>query len=418
MISLTSLFGKDAAITRETDFQVLLLVNILGPLGSGIVSPVLNSLTDPFGVSAADIGLMISVFTAPAIVMIPLMGMLTDRYGRKPILVFASLLYGIAGAGIAFTTDFRVVLALRLLQGVGFAGIVPVLITSIGDMYDGSREATAQGIRFTGSGVTQAVFPLLAGILVVFAWQYPLLLYAVAIPIALIVYLWFTEPTDADVDPSAVEVRDQLHALAGLVRQRRVFAMVIARGLPVAVWIGFLTYNSVVVVEVMGGTPAQAGGLVAVSSLAYAGAASQAGRITAMFDSRLYPLIGANLALTAGFAVMLFAPTLGIAAVGIGLAGAGFGLVLSLYRSIITGLATQSLRGSLVSLAEAFGRVTATATPIAMGAAIAVLTQPIGFAAAVQWAGLAVGIIGGVGGAVCMIVVSLSPPVRHDPLPG
>lgn len=417
MISLTSLFGKDASIVRETNFQVLLLVNILGPLGSGIVSPVLNSLTGPFGVSAADIGLVISVFTAPAILMIPLMGLLTDRYGRKPILVFASFLFGVCGAGIAFTTDFRIVLGLRLLQGVGFAGIVPVLITSIGDMYDGSREATAQGIRFTGSGLTQAVFPLLAGILVAFAWQYPLLLYAVAIPIAAIVLVWFTEPTGESVSPAQFDPMEQLRGLRFLVRQRRVFMMVIARGLPVAVWIGFLTYNSVVVVEVMGGTPAQAGGLVAVSSLAYAGAASQAGRITALFDSRLYPLILANLAMTVGFGVMLFAPSMSVAAAGIGLAGAGFGVVLSLYRSIITGLATQSLRGSLVSLAEAFGRVAATATPVAMGATIAFLTPVIGFSPAVQWAGMAVGVTGGIGGAVCMILVRVSPPVRYDGLP-
>lgn len=417
MISLTSLFGKEASVVRETNFQVLLLVNILGPLGSGIVSPVLNSLTGPFGVTAADIGLMISVFTAPAIVMIPLMGVLTDRYGRKPILVFASFIYGIGGAGIAFTTDFHIVLALRLLQGVGFAGIVPVLITSIGDMYAGSREATAQGIRFTGSGLTQAVFPLLAGILVAFAWQYPLLLYAVAIPIAAIVFVWFTEPTDESVEPNEFNLSAQLAGLGYLLRQRRVFLMVIARGLPVAVWIGFLTYNSVVVVEVLDGTPAQAGGLVAVSSLAYAGAASQAGRITAFFDSRLYPLLGGNFALAIGFGVMLFAPSLIVAAAGIGLAGGGFGIVLSLYRSIITGLATQSLRGSLVSLAEAFGRVTATITPIAMGATITVGTPIVGFAGAVQFAGLGVGIIGGIGGVICMLLVRLSPQVRYDGLP-
>jgi MFS family permease len=57
---------------------------------------VLDTLTEPFGTSAADVGLLISAFTAPGIVMIPVGGAVADRYGRKPVLVASLVLFGLA----------------------------------------------------------------------------------------------------------------------------------------------------------------------------------------------------------------------------------------------------------------------------------------------------------------------------------
>ena len=405
-----SLFGTDGRILRERDFQALLLANLLGPLGTGVLSPILNSLIDPFGTSTADVGLLISFFTAPAIVMIPVAGLLADRVGRKPILLAGLVLLGAAGTAIAFTTDFRVALGLRLLQGAAFGGITPIIITSLGDIYEGSEEATAQGIRFTGSGLSSAAFPLLSGVLVVAAWQYPFFLYAASFPVAVVVYLWFEEPTDGDRERTS-SLGTRLRALGELVTRRRVFAMVVARGLPMFVWIGFTTYNSIVVVELLSGSPTAAGAMFAIGSVLYAASASQAGRLTDRFGSRFYPLVGANLCLGAGFGLFVFAPTLAVAALGVTVLGIGFGVCMSLYRSIITGFATESLRGSFVSLAEAFGRVTSTATPVLMGAVIAATEPSMGIAGAVRTAGVGAALLSG-GGVLVLVVAVTAPAVK------
>lgn len=67
---------------------------------------------------------------------------------------------GGSGLAIAFTTNFRIALGFRALQGVGFAGVTPVIITCLGDLYEGDAEATAQGIRFGISGVSPSVPPV------------------------------------------------------------------------------------------------------------------------------------------------------------------------------------------------------------------------------------------------------------------
>ena len=445
---LESLLGEKADVLRDRDFQALVTANLLAPLGVPLVSPLLNTLAGPFGVSTTEVGLLIAAYTAPPIALIPVVGVLADRYGRKPLLLSGILLYGTAGTAIALTSDFRVAVALRFLQGVGFAGLTPIIITSIGDLYVGSREATAQGLRFTSSGVYQAIFPPIAGVLVGIAWQYPFLLYALAFPAAVVVYYWFEEPlgrgagnqpdaaTGADdgdaraaTDDSEADDRDrpragsvdanggedvqeesQLRALFRLVTGRRELSLVIGRGLPMIAWIGFLTYVSLIVAEAIGGSPAEAGLLVTIDSVMLAVGASQAGRITDAFDSRLWPLAAANLALGAGLATVALAPSLPVAAVGTAVLGTGFGVSLSLYRSVVTGLAPARLRGGLVSIAESFGRVTSTLTPIGMGVLVTALTPTLGLVGAVRWTAVGVGAFVAIGGQLCLAVARLSRP--------
>jgi MFS family permease len=172
------------------------------------------------------------------------------------------------------------------------------------------------------------------------------------------------------------------------------------------VWIGFLTYNSTIVVQLLEGSPAQAGVLAAGGSLSQAFAATQAGRITAVFETRLYPLIVSHLGLGLGFGVVLFAPGFSMAIVGVIIMGGCFGTALALYRSVITGLVPASDRGSFVSLTESFGRLSITLSPIFMGGLISILTPAFGFRFSVQMAGLSLAIIVAIGGSVCLLIGS------------
>lgn len=413
MVSPSSIAGADSEIVRERPFQLLLLINVLPPLGTALLSPVLGSLVEPLGATTANIGLMMSAFTAPSILVIPVAGVLSDRHGRRPVLIFGLLWFGLAGTAIALVSTFRAALVLRAIQGIGFAALTPIIITSLGDLYTGTKEATAQGLRFTGSGLSQTIFPLAAGVLVGAAWQYPFLLYAVAFPIAAVVYVQFEEPIEETADEeSDAGIRAQLGDLRALVAHRRAWTMVVARGAANLAWFGFLTYNSILVVNVLGYTPAEAGVLAALASLTYALAATQAGRISALFDDRLYPLIATNLSMGAGLALVFLARSLAVAAVGVVFMGIGFGLVLSIYRSVITTLPPPDLRGGLVSLSEGSGRAAATMTPILMGVAVAVATSVLGFETAVRAVGVGTGVVSAGVGIACLLLMSASPPIR------
>jgi MFS family permease len=399
------LAGDDASVLDDRGFRVLLLASVASPLGASVVSPVLDSLTTPLGVGEARIGLLMAVFTAPAIVLIPAVGVVSDRYGRKPVLAAGLTLFGLAGVAVAATTDFAVVLALRLLQGVGYAGIAPVLVASVGDLYEGAREATAQGLRFTTVGVSLTLFPLLSGVLVGVAWQAPFAIYAVALVAAGVVVLRFEEP-GSSVETDGGLPGWNVRALAALARRPDVAATLLGRAVPSLVWFVFLTHNSLVVVRLLGGTPGHAGAVVALASVSSSLGATQVGRLTARFDSRRAPLLGSLAALAGGVVLVGVAPSLVVVAAASVVAGAGFGVVLTLYRSTLTAVATDDVRGGLVSVGESVGRLGSTVAPLVLAVTVATLRGDLGFAGAVRVSTVAATLVAAAVGTGAVVVAT------------
>lgn len=405
------MFGDDVGILEQRDLKLLLLVATLPPLGGGIVSPILDSLVDTFGTTPADIGLMIAFFTAPGILLIPISGILSDRYGRKPVLISSMILYGVAGIAITLTVDFGVVLGLRFLQGVGYSGITPVLTTFMGDIFTGEAEFTGQGFRNAVGGLSGAFFPVLSGSLVVFAWQYPFLLYAVSLPLAILVACCLDEPTKHERSTASSGLSaSYLKPLAAAIRQPHVLAIVIARAMPTVIWVAFITYNSIVVVRLLDGTPPEAGLIKAVSSVFLALAASQTGRFGDWFEGRFWPVVGGHVCLTVGFGVMLLAENIVVAGLGVALLGVGFGVTISIYRGLVTGVGPDALRGSIVSLSEAGDRVVSTLIPVLMGGIIAVAAATMSFGIAVRLAGVVVALISGIGGIALIAIYAATAP--------
>ncbi len=400
--------------------QLLLAAGSIAVLEIALVSPILETLTGVFGVSSSRIGLFVTAVAAPAIVLIPVGGALADRYGRKPVLIGGLLLYGLAGAGIALATSFELALGLRVLQGIGFAGTIPVIVTSFRDLYGEEREATAQGLRISVSGVSQAVFPAVAGFVVVFAWQYPFLIYALAVPVAVGMYWWLEEPTgptSAEDEPQSAnegqhpdseDRRGYGRELVALLGRPQVFAVLLAQMASAVTVFAFYTYNSILVVRVLRESTQVAGILVAVFSLVFATTATQAGRLTNIMETPYTPLVWANVCLGVGLPLFVFAPNPGLAAVATLLLGVGTGITFPLYRSLVTGFAPDYLRGGLVSLAEALMRVAATFTPVVLGGAIALFEASMASGPALQRTlAIAGGVSGGVG-AGCVLVAARS----------
>ncbi len=368
---LIGVLGADAAVLADRPFRVVLVASLISPLGTAVVSPVLAGLTGPFGVTEARAGLLLAGFTAPSILLIPVVGALSDRVGRRPVLAGGLALFGLSGSAVALTGEFRAALALRALQGVGYCGVAPVLITSVGDMYAGEREATAQGVRFTVVGVALTLAPLAAGLLVAVAWQAPFLVYLLSLPAALAVVLFLGEPRERRSAASLAETE----SLAALARRPRVLATLAGLTAPRLVWFAFLTYASVVVTRLLDGSPAASGAVVAAASLGAAVAATQVGRLTGG-HGRARLLVAAIVGSGAGLVGVGVAPSVAVAVGAAVLTGAGFGVSLSLYRSEMTRLAPAARRGGLVSVGESVGRVGSTVGPVLAGAFVG-LGQPV-----------------------------------------
>jgi MFS family permease len=122
-------------------------------------------------------------------------GMLVDRFGRRRLLLTATLLYGVLGALPFLLESLDAVYASRLALGVAEAVILTTLNTLIADYWDenGRRNwLTAQGLA---GPLLSSVIIYFAGSLVEWRWNAIFLLYLVGLPIFLAVWAWMYEPT-------------------------------------------------------------------------------------------------------------------------------------------------------------------------------------------------------------------------------
>jgi sugar phosphate permease len=190
-----------------------------------------------------------------------------------------------------------------------------------------------------------------------------------------------------------------------LLKNPVVLSSVLARGFPIVAWFTFITHNSIIVVQILDETTTVAGVLVVVASISYATAASQAGRVAKFFAGPATPLVAGNCCLGVGLSVVLGTDSLFVVVLAVAVTGVGFGIQLPLYRSLITNLASPELRGGLVNIAETGDRVTASITPVVLGAVIVFVEPAVGFRRAIQLAVLLGASINAGGGPICLGII-------------
>lgn len=391
-------FGAEGTVAAESETQVVMAATAMAISGIYAMSPILSALTGPFAVSDARIGALITAYTAPSVVLVPVVGVAADQFGRRDPLVGGLILIGIGGAAVALTSDFTVVLALRVVQGVGFAAVNPLGVTVIGDLFEGSREMTAQGLRAAGINTAALVSPPLAGALVIGAWQYPFLLYAAALPVA--AWAWVTLPSSS---PSSDEstLREYLENLITLLRRPALAAIQLSFVARFALAVGYYAYISVLLTQAFEATSVETGLVVAGVSLAALAGATQVGRLVVARDE-FEVLLAAMLAVGIGIAVMGAVPS--YLAVGIGgvLLGAGVGISAPVQKGLVNQLAPATLRAGAVSSALLFQSIGQAVGPLLLGLLVAWYRVDMAF--------VAFGVVGGVLSALAVAVAARAQP--------
>lgn len=169
------------ATSQRLPLFVILAVSLLGTIGMGIVFPVLPFILKPYVGSTGDLALAVgaidSVYAACAFIAAPLLGALSDRIGRRPVLVVSLLgsavgwfVFGIGGALWVF------VLA-RVVDGLT-AGDMSVAFAYLADITPAKDRAKRFGLAGAVSGVGFLIGPALGGMLAPISLTLPIFLAA------------------------------------------------------------------------------------------------------------------------------------------------------------------------------------------------------------------------------------------------
>ena len=345
----TILFGKGGDVIKDQRIQSLILASGVLIMESAVLSPIIADLAVAFSVSDARAGLLMLAYTIPLVILVPIMGILADRYGKKYFLVPGLALFGLAGAGIAMVNTFEAILILRILQSMGHAAAGPIIIAMIGDLYSGVQETTAQGIRTAGINVGIIGVPILSGILFVYSWRYPFLLYLIAVPVAM--WAWYVIPQSTQSESSSM--RDYMNELVLFISKPRMACLVTTFVIRFLLLFGFLTYISVLAIGEAGLDVKAAGLLVAIKGIVSFTSSTQVGRLSNKF-STIDIIIGGFIIGSSGIIIMGVYPTPIMIAMGAILFGFGDGVVSPGQKSLVNQLAPEGMRGGAVSVATTF----------------------------------------------------------------
>lgn len=146
-------------------FLIIALSIFTATMGLGMVLPLLPVYAKTFGASGATIGLTMSAFAIPQLVVSPFAGKLADRFGRKPFLLLGAFAYFASAIGWWAADTLAVVILFRALSGIGSALIFSNAQAYVGDLAPPGSEGRYMGAfgvaDFTGFGIG----PLVAGVI-------------------------------------------------------------------------------------------------------------------------------------------------------------------------------------------------------------------------------------------------------------
>jgi MFS transporter, ACDE family, multidrug resistance protein len=364
MFALTSMFGLgEMSRDRSRALSIVYAASISLMMGVNFIQPALPALTVPFNVSDSALSLIMTLFTAPAIVLSPIFGIVADLYGRRLLLSVGLIVFGIFGTAMAFAPSFGWLLVFRALQGIGFSAVIPLTIVLIGDLLEGEQEIGGQGLKVFLDRVGYMVFPPLGGLLASIAWFWPFVFYVLTIPVGFAALLWMPETKGKNTSDGTLAYLGDILRLS---RHPRLVIAFSAGFLRFFLDYGFLTYFPLFLVRTHGISTATAGILYVFFSIGAMITASQAGRIAAGRDKANVLFIAF---VVSGAAVALVPTVPGLWLVGGALFfyGLANGVISPMQKSLLTQNAPAELRGGIVSFDRLIQQVSKTTSTSIVG---------------------------------------------------
>lgn len=322
----------------------LLLSSSLTVMAGATIAPSLPAMRDYFAATPnADYWVRL-VLTVPALFIAigaPFVGTAIDRFGRKPLLAFAVLLYGVAGTSGAVLSDIGMILVGRVLLGLSVAGIMTTATALIADYYIGAARAQFLGFQAGFMGLGGVLFLSLGGCLADVNWRMPFLIYLLALLILPLVVLVLPEPnrTEAIQNLGADATEVFPWRIAGLTYLAAFLSQIVFYLIPVQL--------PFYLKQLVNSTASQSGLAIALATLFSAASAIAYKQIKARLSFMgIYAI--AFLAMAIGYLVLSISPTYIMVLVGLAIAGGGLGLLMPNMNVCLTSVTPGSLRGRVL----------------------------------------------------------------------
>ena len=207
--------GREEAAGSSLVLAATILASSLAFVDGSVVNVGLPAIGHSLSADAGALQWLVNAYLLPLSALL-LGGAAGDRFGRRRLLIAGTVLFAVASVGCAIAPGLDVLLASRLLQGVGAAMLMPNSLAILGVTFSGEAKGRAIGVWAATGAAMGALGPVLGGWLIDTAsWR---AIFLINLPLALgaITLAWRFVPPDADGGDRALDWAGGGLATAGL----------------------------------------------------------------------------------------------------------------------------------------------------------------------------------------------------------
>ncbi|MFP8489559.1 MFS transporter [Gracilimonas sp. Q87] len=376
--------SESKPLLRDVNLYIIFGITLTAVMGVSSIAPAFPTIADSLDVSTERIGLLITFFTIPGIIITPVLGLLADRFGRKVVLVPSLLLFGAAGTACAYATSFDQMLLFRALQGMGSASLGALNLTLIGDLYSGNQRATAMGYNGSVLSIGTAFYPAVGGALAILGWYYPFYLSLLAIPVGIFVLIKL-EKTGSS---GGLNMSEIFSNVASSLISKKVVPLFVGIFLTfIMLYGGYITFFTILLDERFDQNSFWIGIILSGSSFMTAYASSQLGKLTERF-SEVNLIRTAALLYLAIFLIIPHVTNIWWFIIPVVIFGAAQGINIPSILNLLTGYADKEYRAAFLSVNWVVMRTGQALGPYLLGLVYAGISLNATFYAAAIAAGL------------------------------
>jgi len=151
--------------TSKRNLYILTFVLFVVMLGYGIIIPILPFYIESMGAGGTELGLLVASYAVMRLIFGPIWGGLSDRVGRKPILLIGISGYAITMVWFGLATQLWMLFAARILAGILSSATAPTTMAFIGDSTPEDERGGGMGLLGAAGGVGTIFGPALGGFL-------------------------------------------------------------------------------------------------------------------------------------------------------------------------------------------------------------------------------------------------------------
>jgi DHA1 family bicyclomycin/chloramphenicol resistance-like MFS transporter len=268
---------------RPDSVAFIILLSALGglaPLSIDMGLPALQSVAHSLNVSSASVALTLSLFLVGFAFGPVVLGPLSDRFGRRPVLLAGCGLFALAGLGCTVASTLPVLLFWRLLEGIGAGAGSTLSLAIVRDLFDGATARARLSYVATVASIAPMIAPTLGAI--VLAWVGWRAIYgflaAAGLLLFTVVLLSFAE-SHPKIDSTALHPAKMAANYARIFRHRVCLGYILVAALNFGCMFSYISSSPLVMMGVLGVSPTYYGWTFAATALGIMSGAFLNGRL-------------------------------------------------------------------------------------------------------------------------------------------